>query len=144
MEMYVDRLPGSFIEEKEFSIAWHYRPCDPELASLRAKELVDYLVDFTSNINLQVLHGNKVVEVRCSGVNKGTAALAWLKNDKFDFILAIGDDWTDEDMFKVLPEKAYSIRVGISSTYARFNLYSYRDVIKLLKMLGEVKNDQQH
>jgi trehalose 6-phosphate synthase/phosphatase len=137
MEMYVDRLPGSFIEEKEFSIAWHYRPCDPELASIRAKELVDYLVDFTSNIDVQVLHGNKVVEVRCSGVNKGAAALCWLIDDEFDFILAIGDDWTDEDLFKVLPEKAYSIKVGIGHTYAQFNLYNYRDVIELLKKLGE-------
>lgn len=144
MEMYVDRLPGSFLEEKEFSLAWHYRPCDPELASIRAKELVDYLVDFTSNIDVQVLHGNKVVEVRCAGVNKGAAALAWLKQAKFDFILAIGDDWTDEDLFKILPDNAFSVRVGISNSYARFNLYSYREVIELLKKLGGIKNDQQY
>ncbi len=137
MEMYVDRLPGSFIEEKEFSIAWHYRPCDPQLASIRAKELIDYLVDFTSNIDVQVLHGNKVVEVRCSGINKGAAALHWLLEDEFDFILAIGDDWTDEDLFKVLPDRAYTIKVGISHTYARFCLYNYKDVIKLIKKLGE-------
>lgn len=139
LETYVDRLPGSFIEEKEFSIAWHYRPCHPELASIRAKELVDYLLYFTSNIDIQVLHGNKVVEVRCAGVNKGIAALSWLLDNKFDFILAIGDDWTDEDLFKVLPEKAYSIKVGIGHTYARFNLYNYRDVVELLKQLGETK-----
>ncbi|MDW3229158.1 MAG: bifunctional alpha,alpha-trehalose-phosphate synthase (UDP-forming)/trehalose-phosphatase [Acidobacteriota bacterium] len=139
MEMYVDRLPGSFIEEKEFSIAWHYRPCDPQLASVRAKELIDYLVDFTSNIDVQVLHGNKVVEVRCSGINKGAAALHWLLEDEFDFILAIGDDWTDEDLFKVLPDRAYTIKVGISHTYARFCLYNYQDVIKLIKKLGEAE-----
>lgn len=138
LEVYVDRLPGSFIEEKEFSLAWHYRACQPELASVRAKELVDYLVDFSSSRDLQVLHGNKVVEIRCAGVNKGTAALFWLSKGEYDFVLAVGDDWTDEDLFRVLPEKAYSIRVGIGHTYTRFNLYNYRDVVELLIYLGEI------
>ncbi|MGQ9578537.1 MAG: trehalose-phosphatase [Candidatus Aminicenantales bacterium] len=121
LEVYVDRLPGSFIEEKDFSLAWHYRACQPELASVRANELVDYLVDFTSSIDVQVLHGKKVVEIRCAGVNKGMAARLWLLNGDYDFILAVGDDWTDEDLFRALPEEAYSIRVGIGHTYARFN-----------------------
>lgn len=138
LEVYVDRLPGSFIEEKEFSLAWHYRACQPELASVRANELVDYLVDFTSSIDVQVLHGKKVVEIRCAGVNKGMAARSWLLNGDYDFILAVGDDWTDEDLFRALPEEAYSIRVGIGHTYARFNLYNYRDVGELLKYLGEI------
>lgn len=86
-----------------------------------------------------MLHGNKVVEVRCSGINKGAAALHWLLEDEFDFILAIGDDWTDEDLFKVLPDRAYTIKVGISHTYARFCLYNYQDVIKLIKKLGEAE-----
>ena len=139
LEVYLDRLPGSFIEEKEFSLAWHYRACQPELASVRANELVNYLMDFTSGVDVQVLHGHKVVEIRCAGVNKGTAGLCWLLEDEYDFILAAGDDWTDEDLFKVLPEKAYTIRVGVGHTHARFNLYSYRDVIKLLKKLGEIE-----
>jgi len=135
LEIYVDRLPGSFIEEKEFSLAWHYRACQPELASVRANELVDYLVDFTSSTDIQVLHGSKVVEIRCAGINKGVAGLSWLMENDYDFILAAGDDWTDEDLFKVLPEKAYSIRVGIANTNAKYNLLNYQDVLKLIKKL---------
>ncbi|MBC7363283.1 MAG: bifunctional alpha,alpha-trehalose-phosphate synthase (UDP-forming)/trehalose-phosphatase [Candidatus Aminicenantes bacterium] len=136
LELYVDRLPGSFIEEKEFSLAWHYRPCQPELASVRANELVDYLVDFTSSTDIQVLHGNKVVEIRCAGINKGVAGLFWLMDKDYDFIFSAGDDWTDEDLFKVLPEKAYSIRVGIANTNAKYNLLNYQDVLKILRKLA--------
>ena len=74
LQLYVDRLPGALLEEKEFSLAWHYRRADPEQASQRAKELLDDLADYTRNIDVQVLEGNKVIEVRNTGVNKGTAA----------------------------------------------------------------------
>ena len=70
--------PGALLEEKEFSLAWHFRRADPEQASLRARELLDDLAGYTRNIDVQVLEGNKVVEVRNTGVNKGTAALEWL------------------------------------------------------------------
>lgn len=133
---YADRLPRAFVEEKEFSVVWHYRRADPELASTRAKELVDDLVNFTANIDVQVLQGSKVVEVRCGGVNKGNAAARFLAEHNFGFILAVGDDWTDEDLFKILPDTAYSIRVGIRQSYARFNLRSYVDVVELLKELA--------
>jgi trehalose 6-phosphate synthase/phosphatase len=137
LEMYADRLPGSFVEEKEFALVWHYRRADPESASLKAKELVDDLVNFTANIDVQILQGSKVVEVRCAGVNKGIAALHFVSQQTFDFILAVGDDWTDEDLFKALPETAYSIRVGLTQSYARFNLYSHVEVMKLLRGLTE-------
>ncbi|MEK7813681.1 MAG: trehalose-phosphatase, partial [Candidatus Desantisbacteria bacterium] len=136
-KVYVDRLPGSFVEEKEFSLVWHYRGADPELGSLRAKELMDDLISLTANIGLQILQGNKVVEIRNSGVNKGAAASYLLDRDKYDFVLAIGDDWTDEDLFKILPQQAYSIKVGIGSSYAGYNLMNYKEVIKLLKEMVE-------
>jgi trehalose 6-phosphate synthase/phosphatase len=135
LEMYTDRLPGSFIEEKEFSIAWHYRMADPERASIIAKELVDDLVNFTANIDVQVLQGNKVVEARNAGLNKGDAGLYWTTKDEYDFILAAGDDLTDEDLFKALPEAAYTIKVGNTQSYAKFNLYNHTELIKLLQEL---------
>jgi trehalose 6-phosphate synthase/phosphatase len=135
LQNYTDRVPGAFIEEKEFSIVWHYRGSDPELSSTRSKELVDDLVSFTANLDVQILQGSKVVEVRCGGVNKGAAGLQFLQKNNFDFLLAIGDDWTDEDLFKVLPQTSYSIRVGIKQSYARFNLHAHVEVIELLKEL---------
>ncbi len=137
LEMYTDRLPGSFVEEKEFSLTWHFRGADPELGILRAKELMDYLISFTANQDLQVLQGKKVVEIRNAGINKGLAAAHWLAKKEFEFILAAGDDWTDEDLFKVLPETAYSIKVGISSSLARFNVINYNEIRKLLEQLNK-------
>ncbi|HBY99501.1 MAG: bifunctional alpha,alpha-trehalose-phosphate synthase (UDP-forming)/trehalose-phosphatase [Ardenticatenaceae bacterium] len=138
LDMYADRLPRSFVEEKQFSLVWHYRAADPELGPARAKELVDSLVDFTANIDVQILQGNKVVEVRSGGVDKGSTALYWLSQEGFAFIFAVGDDWTDEDLFEVLPGTAYSIKVGISRSRARFYLNDYRQVLQLLKQLAEL------
>jgi len=133
LETYADRLPGSFIEDKDFSLAWHYRMADNEVASIVTKELKDDLVNFTANIAVQIIQGNKVIEVRNLGIDKGEAGSLWIAENRFDFILAIGDDWTDEDLFKVLPEKAYSIRVGVVQTQAKFNMNNYTEVIELLK-----------
>ncbi len=135
LELYVDRTPGSFIEEKEFSLVWHYRKTGPGLGEVRARELIDTLINVTSNLNLQVLEGNKVIEIKNSGVNKGKAALKWIARGKWDFILAAGDDQTDEDVFAVLPKDAYSIKVGLDPSRARFNLYSQENVILLLEEL---------
>jgi trehalose 6-phosphate synthase/phosphatase len=142
MEIYADRLPGSFIEEKDCSLAWHYRMADPEIASVVAKELVDGLVSFTANIDIQVLQGNKVVEVRNAGLNKGDAGLCWTSKDEFEFILAAGDDWTDEDLFRVLPDAAYSIRIGMTQSYARFNLHNCTEFLELVQDL--MKDELQY
>jgi trehalose 6-phosphate synthase/phosphatase len=73
-------------------------------------------------MNLEILEGSKVLEVRNSGVNKGRAAFRFIQEGGWDFILSAGDDRTDEDVFAVLPSCAYSLKVGPGSTAARFNL----------------------
>jgi trehalose 6-phosphate synthase/phosphatase len=142
LQLFVDRLPGALLEEKEFSLAWHYRRADPDQASLRAKELLDDLAGFTRNIDVQVFEGNKVIEVRNSGVNKGTAALEWLSGHTPDFILGIGDDWTDEDLFRALPPTAYSVCVGLATTAARYYLSNHTVVRRVLRELSEVTREQ--
>ena len=132
LRSYEDRLPGSFAEEKEFSLVWHYRAADPELASVRSKELADELGYFTENTELQVLQEGKSIEVRNVGIDKGIAAKLLLSEKTFDFILAVGDDLADEELFKVLPEKSYSIKVGLAKSYAKFNLKNHREVVQLL------------
>jgi len=135
LQLFVDRLPGALLEEKEFSLAWHYRRADLDQASLRAKELVDDLTGYTRNIDVQMFEGNKVIEVRNSGVNKGNAALEWLAGQAPDFILGIGDDWTDEDLFRALPPTAFSVRVGVANTAARFYLVNHTAVRRMLREL---------
>ena len=137
LEAYVDRLGGSFLEDKEFSIAWHYRNADPELGILRAKELVDTLVSFTANLDVQVMEGKKVVEVRCAGVNKGTAAAYCKESFAPSFILAIGDDVTDEDLFRALPSDSHTIRVGMKASHAGYNLRDVNEVRGLLEDLAK-------
>jgi len=136
LQLYVDRLPGALLEEKEFSLAWHYRRADPEQASQRAKELVDDLAGYTRNIDVQVFEGNKVIEIRNAGVNKGSAAMEWLTNYSPDFILGIGDDWTDEDLFRALPPAAFSVRVGVANTGARYYLGNPAAVRRMLRELS--------
>lgn len=138
LEFYVDRTPGAFVEEKEFSLVWHYRKANPELVLVRARELEDTLLNLTTHLNLEVLEGSKVVEIKNAGINKGKAALRWIAKKNWDFILAIGDDRTDEDIFAVLPESAYSIKVGLSASQAKFNIKSWIDVRSLLDELEVV------
>ncbi len=138
-KLYTGRLPGSFIEEKDFSLVFHYRKSDPEMANIRVNELKEDLIYFTANIDVQVMDGKKALEVKNSGINKGTAGLYFLSKNNFDFILALGDDITDEDLFKNLPKNAWSIKVGIQPSAAKFNLFSFYNVRNLLKEL--IKNN---
>jgi trehalose 6-phosphate synthase/phosphatase len=137
LETYADRLAGALVEEKEDSVAWHFRMADPEQAALRAPELIDHLISLVGKTDLQVIQGDKVVEIRHAGINKGGAALAWVSQDDYDFILGIGDDTTDEDFFRALPGAAFSIRVGMSATRAQYNIQSSAQVIELLRSLVE-------
>jgi trehalose 6-phosphate synthase/phosphatase len=133
LEIYADRLPGALVEEREDSVAWHYRMADPEQAALCAPELVDHLLTLTAKSDLQVLPGSKFVVVRHAGVNKGSAALSWMGHADYDFILGIGDDTTDEDFFMALPSSAYSIRVGMTATHAQYNIRNSNEVVRLLR-----------
>ncbi len=136
LEMQVDRLPGSFIEEREYSAVWNYRNANTELASVRASEVMDALVAFTANVGVQVLQGHKDIQVRSGAVNKGTACLHLIGRKEFDFVLAIGDDATDEELFRAVAQSAYTIRVGLAQSLARFNLPDTPDVQKLLDDLA--------
>ncbi|MBC9796867.1 bifunctional alpha,alpha-trehalose-phosphate synthase (UDP-forming)/trehalose-phosphatase [Sinomicrobium weinanense] len=133
IETFVDRTPGTFIEEKNFSLAWHFRKADPELAQNRATELKTVLTSLISNYELSVLEGNKVIEIKSSNVNKGRAASRVLAEKDYDFIFAIGDDWTDEYMFKELPEEAFTVKVGLKKTSARYYVENTESVRELLK-----------
>ncbi len=131
----MDRPTGSFIEEKEFSLVWQYRKADSQLAAVRAMELKDTLIDYVTNLKLEVMDGNKVLEIKDAGVDKGKASLKCVTDINKDFILAIGDDLTDENIFSVLPEDTYSIKVGMGYSKAKYNVLSTKDVRILLKKL---------
>ncbi|RYF19417.1 MAG: bifunctional alpha,alpha-trehalose-phosphate synthase (UDP-forming)/trehalose-phosphatase [Flavobacteriales bacterium] len=132
LETYVDRTPGSFIEEKSYSLVWHYRKVEEGLGDLRANEIDSNLRMMAADKGLQLMPGNKVIEFKNVEVNKGKATLNWLYGNNPDFILALGDDHTDEDIFKVLPDDAISIKVGGNISAAKYFLTDHNEVRKLL------------
>jgi trehalose 6-phosphate synthase/phosphatase len=140
MEMYVRRCANSFVEEKDFSMVWHYRNANVEQGKLRAFELASELNEYIHNRHLQVLMGNKIVEVRQSGINKGAFIKRIIEQEDYDFIFAVGDDRTDEDMFKALMNNnsAFTVKVGPEASYAQYNLYTPQMVVSLLEGLDHL------
>lgn len=138
LQRFVTRIPGSTIEEKETSLVWHYRRVDLNTGSLAARELIDTLTNLTANLELVVFIGNRSVEVRSSKVSKGSFFQTHLAQEPWDFILAMGDDWTDESLFSVLPSGSHSVRIGLSASTARFNVESAEDALKILERLRGV------
>ena len=135
MELYAQRSPGSFLEEKTHTLAWHYRNVHPELGFIRSRELLDNLHHLVRNTPLQIIDGNKVIEVRISGVDKGSVSKQFLDDEHYDFIMAVGDDKTDEDMFKALAGRATTVKIGPGHTAAQYNLSNQLEVIHLLNQL---------
>lgn len=135
-ERYVDRVAGSFVEEKDFAIVWHYRGAEPEPGKLAAQELKDHLSAFTANIDVRIVDGAKTVEARIAGINKGVGGLRFLSQDIYDFVLCIGDDATDEDLFAVLPESCHSIHVGFGRTCANHTIQDENAVVRLLSEMA--------
>jgi trehalose 6-phosphate synthase/phosphatase len=137
LETYVDRTPGSFIEEKTYSLVWHYRKAQKGLGELRANELMNNLKYMTTDKGLQFLPGDKVLEIKNMEINKGKAALSLVESSHYDFIVAFGDDYTDEDIFKALPESAITIKVGNNLSAAKFYLRNPFEVRNLLTKFTE-------
>ncbi len=138
INFYVDRTPGSFLEEKRHALVWHYRKVEKGLGELRSAELNSHLKHFMEQQRLQVLHGNHVVEVKPNAVNKGTIAQKLHQKLEPDFTLALGDDRTDEDTFASLPETAYTLKVGKGASRARYSVEDYQAVRNLLKSLQDL------
>jgi trehalose 6-phosphate synthase/phosphatase len=137
LESYKEKAKGSMIEQKESSLAWHYRNVDPEYAFTTVRELLESLKErITPDMNINVLDGKKVIEIKENGCDKGSACKKMTQLKDYQFILSIGDDITDEDMFNALPPHAYSFKVGYGLTHAKMNLDSPREVINLLERLS--------
>ncbi len=137
----VDRTPGSALEEKDFSLAWHYRNAEPELANVRLSELRDALITLTGNLELSVLDGNRVLEIKPANIHKGRIVLHYFEQQDWDLVIAIGDDVTDEHMFQALPEeRSISIKVGTGTTDAQYSIDTIEHVHELLTDLVRARS----
>ncbi len=141
LQSFTDRTPGTFIEEKTFSLVWHYRRADDELGDLRAGELMNNMRYAVADLGLSMLAGNKVVEIKNIEVNKGKTALQYTAKNQYDFVLAIGDDTTDEDMFRALKDtNAFTIKVSSNLSAARYYLKDPAEVRLFLHELISPKH----
>jgi trehalose 6-phosphate synthase/phosphatase len=133
LEHFVERTPGSFIEEKEFSLVWHYRMSEPEFREWLAGELVALLEGMLAQTDLRAYRGRMNVEVKPMWANKGALVERLLAlRAGSDFRFAAGDDRTDEDVFAALDPQAFTVHVGFDDTRARFRVPDVPAVLLLL------------
>src|SRR3989339_211624 len=136
MQQFVEKTPRSSLEVKETALVWHYRKVDAWLASIRVPQLIQALITPCTREHLQIMKGNKIVEIKYPEFTKGSEVNRLLKDKYYDFILAMGDDVTDEDMFNALPVGSYTIKIGTLSDSARFNLLNQTDTLPFLRRLA--------
>jgi trehalose 6-phosphate synthase/phosphatase len=118
---YAARTPGSLVEEKPVGVAWHYRATSPEYGEVQANELRVHLTEMLSNAPVELLKGEKVIEVRAQGIHKGLV-VPRIPLGPGSLIVALGDDRTDEDLFAALPPGGIAVKVGPGDTRATLRL----------------------
>ena len=126
--------PGTLLEEKGTSLAWHYRTAsEPEFIGRQLDKLRTLLHPLMEHEEIELLDGNKVIEVRPKGIAKARVVERLLASGMDPAsLVAIGDDKTDEEMFGALPPSATTVRVGTGATVARFRLNGPEAVWALL------------
>lgn len=141
LEQAAKLTPGTFVERKKSALVWHYRQADPEFGAWKAGELVEALTSVVANMPVEVHHGHKIVEVASQQVSKGASLDALAKGWSADVVVAVGDDRTDESMFRRRDAMAAleTIKVGPGSTYAAWRLPTVRSVHELLQRIVEVR-----
>jgi trehalose 6-phosphate synthase/phosphatase len=136
MQGVCERCPSSNLEEKDFSLVWHYRNVSSELGEYRSKELINALQELTLTYNLKVHKGKKTVEIRPADINKAVIINKLFNEYSYDFVLAIGDDNTDEDMFRILSGlNHYTVKVGVEPSFAKYHLLNPSQVLSFLRGL---------
>ena len=125
------------IEDKHASVVWHYRNADEEIATLRINELKDDLTEILkSEPKLHVLEGDKVLEIKSILYDKGTVTTRIINKKNYDFILALGDDNTDENLFRAIPSHGFTIKVGCNPTSARYNIRDQSEIVNILSLFN--------
>lgn len=130
------QVPGSLVETKAQSVAFHFRQVDAEFAASVVKEMHLYLLEMLSQYGASVISGNRVLEIRPMGIHKGniiTRVMAGPGNGTAAVIL--GDDRTDEDMFAAAPDDALTVHVGVETTAARYRIADFRAARSVLQSL---------
>jgi trehalose 6-phosphate phosphatase len=131
---FADGHPGVLLEDKELTLALHYRNA-PELAQQAMAVARDAVAD--SKGGLVLLGGKMVLELKPPGCDKGHAIAAFMEEPPFRGHRPVfaGDDVTDESGFAIINRLGgVSIRIGDDSgrTVA---IYGHRDVTSMQNWL---------
>lgn len=138
MSDYAQHVPRSQVEKKHFSIAWHYRLSPSDYAETQARKLAQELELGLANLPVSIIRGKKVIEIRSIEANKGDFVRAVFETQlPGTATLSIGDDNTDEDMFRGLRGRGLSVHVGNEESDADLALTSQTQVLSFVKELLE-------
>ena len=157
LQGFTEKTEGSFITKKETIISWYYKDCDIYFGHIQANEINTHLQNIYENSFLDIVHGKGYVEIKPRNVNKGFFLSQILTKEfkeeiKPDFILAIGDDTSDEEMFKYVnsiknnvmlfkeSEDIYTCTIGRKPSSAQFYLNEVQEVIEYLESLNQINN----
>lgn len=135
LQQMINKTPGAMLEVKRTALVWHYRNVNHWLAAVRERQLLEQLQEPCRRLGLQIMRGSKIVEIKSPLYTKGSVVKELIQKERFDFMMAIGDDTTDEDMFRAMPSWAVTVKVGNVSGNARYNLYSQSYTLPFLKAL---------
>lgn len=158
MQLYAETTDGSSIEAKESALVWNYRFADRDFGSCQAKELLDHLESVLANEPVSVKSGQYMVEVKPQGVNKGVVAERLLskmqqKGLHADFVLCIGDDRSDEDMFEVIMNakntpslspvaEVFACTVGQKPSKAKYYVEDTGEILRILEGLASASEQE--
>ncbi|KAK2399626.1 alpha,alpha-trehalose-phosphate synthase [UDP-forming] [Trifolium repens] len=155
MKLYTETTDGSTIEDKETALVWCYEDADPDFGSCQAKELLDHLESVLANEPVTVKSGQNYVEVKPQGVSKGLVATRLFssmqeKGMSPDFVLCIGDDRSDEDMFEVITSsmngpiapkaEVFACTVCRKPSKAKYYLDDTAEIVRLIQGLACVSD----
>lgn len=141
MEHFAERTPGSFVEEGDATITWHYADAEPDFGQWQSRHLSKHLESFALHglaISL-VAEGGQWIRVKPKGVDKTKAVLETVKcvikkpdggkgdSDAVDkseipsveFVFCVGDDRADEGMFELFKDKSRLEKAGIACSANR-------------------------
>ena len=159
MEIYVQHTQGTYIEQKPGALIWQFRDADPEFGFMQSKELEEHLKVVLASHQVDVIRGGGVadgyIEVRPAGVSKGlflqhVVATLKAQNRSVDFVLAVGDDVSDEPMFEQIERMSadssisascFGVTVGKKPTSAGSYIDDPKEVTEMMTTL--IKTSQR-
>lgn len=135
LENYKLRLPGSSVEEKEYSIVWHYRHCELPLIKLRLEQFLREWSEKLAQYGLRCINEIESIEIRPIDIDKKTAVVDMIQAGGYDLICYFGDDHNDELAYKALPDSTFTFNVGFGRSSAKFHLKDSEEVKDILMSL---------